>query len=176
MAMVLMRREMSLDELRKAIRQLGDPFRTLILTQGYGANRSEIEPKISLEVTLDYLLQLSAVETFEAIVLMLAWCEKVGDWASWTIICERYRAALPHLLFEGIPDHDFPLLDAIDDYARTVKFKSGRRFRSKQNWRTALRGSKKIRKEGAKALQENWESSPKQIIMRVDNIYGSNES
>ena len=89
-----------------------------LLALGYGADRSEIDPAVRLETALDYLLRYSAFETLEAIVFMLAWCDEIGDEIAWTTICGRYRKALPNMLFEGIPEHHHPLLDAIDDHLR----------------------------------------------------------
>ena len=168
MAQILMRRQLAPGGLRAAIRQLCDPNRTLLLALGYGADRSEINPAVRLEITLDYLLRYSAFETLEAIVFMLAWCDEIGDEASWTTICGRYRAALPNMLFEGIPEHHHPLLDAIDDYARTIEFLYARRVRSKRSWRTAIPKARKIRKQGAIAIQQHWENFPREFTFRFD--------
>lgn len=168
MAQILMRRKLAPGGLRLAIRQLSDPSRTLLLALGYGADRSEIDPAVRLEKTLDYLLRYSAFETLEAIILMLAWCDEIGDEVSWTTICERYRAALPNMLFEGIPEHHHPLLDAIDDYARIIEFQYARRVRSKRSWRTAIRKARKIRKQGASAIQQHWETFPREFTIRID--------
>ncbi|WBY17995.1 hypothetical protein PF049_14025 (plasmid) [Erythrobacteraceae bacterium WH01K] len=168
MAQILMRRELGPGGLRAAIRQLSDPCRTLLLMLGYGSDRGEIDPAVRLEETLNYLLRYSAFETLEAIVFMLAWCDEIGDEASWTTICCRYRAALPNMLFEGIPEHHHPLLDAIDDYARTIEFRYARRVRSKRSWRTAIPKARKIRKQGAIAVQQHWEACPKEVTFRIN--------
>ncbi|ABC64267.1 MULTISPECIES: hypothetical protein [Sphingomonadales] len=168
MAQILMRRELAPGGLRVAIRQLSDPYRTCLLALGYGADRSEIDPAVRLETALDYLLRYSAFETLEAIVFMLAWCDEIGDEIAWTTICGRYRKALPNMLFEGIPEHHHPLLDAIDDYARTIEFRYARRVRSKQSWRTAVPKARKIRKQGAIEAQHDWEALPRDFTLRIN--------
>lgn len=166
MAQILMRRDLPNGALRHTIRQLPDPYRTLLLALGYGADRNEIDPHVKLDAVLDYLLQATSLETLQTIVFMLAWCDDIGDTGSWTTICERYRAALPNMIYEGMPEHHFALLDAIDEYARTIEFKHGRRFRTKHSWRTAVAKAKKIRKEGGMAIQEHWEVVPKVFTIR----------
>ncbi|WP_162627546.1 hypothetical protein [Erythrobacter sp. KY5] len=167
MAQILMRRDLPNGALRHTIRQLPDPYRTLLLALGYGADRSEIDPGVQLGAVLDYLLQATSFETLQTVVFMLAWCDDIGDTVSWTTICERHRAALPNMIFEGIPVHHFALLDAIDEYARTIEFKHGRRIRTKRSWRTAVAKAKKIRKEGGVAVQEHWEDVPKVFAIRT---------
>jgi len=166
MAQILMRRDLPSEALRHTIRQLPDPYRTLLLALGYGADRSEIDSQVKLDAVLDYLLQATSLETLQTIVFMLAWCDDIGDTVSWTTICERYRAELPNMIFEGIPEHHFALLDAIDEYARTIEFKNGRRVSTKRNWRTAVAKAKKIRKEGGMAIHEHWEGIPKVFTNR----------
>ncbi|WBY18019.1 hypothetical protein PF049_14155 (plasmid) [Erythrobacteraceae bacterium WH01K] len=56
MAQILIRRDLPDGALRHTIRQLPDPYRTLLLALGYGADRSEIDPHVKLEAVLDYLL------------------------------------------------------------------------------------------------------------------------
>ena len=72
------------------------------------------------------------------------------------------------MLFEGIPEHHHPLLDAIDDYARTIEFRYARRVRSKQSWRTAVPKARKIRKQGAIEAQHDWEALPRDFTLRIN--------
>ncbi|WBY18020.1 hypothetical protein PF049_14160 (plasmid) [Erythrobacteraceae bacterium WH01K] len=72
------------------------------------------------------------------------------------------------MIFEGIPEHHFALLDAIDEYARAIEFKHGRRVSTKSNWRTAVAKAKKIRKEGGIAIQEHWEEIPKVFALHME--------
>ena len=73
------------------------------------------------------------------------------------------------MIFEGIPEHHFALLDAIDEYARAIEFRHGQRVSTKSNWRTAFGKAKKIRKEGGLAIQEHWEDVPKVFSMHMNS-------
>jgi hypothetical protein len=122
----------SSDNVKMAIRDVGDPFNRILLEGGYEENDGDRET----ERVFQELSLFPSFKLVETVILLLAWADDLGLSEFWNYICHFYRFMIPELIRSGnIPFHE-ELFDAVDQLAQVREFKStNQREDVFQSWR-----------------------------------------
>jgi hypothetical protein len=141
----------SSDNVRIAIQEVGDPFKTILLEGGYQEHEGDRET----EQVFQELSLFPCFKLVETIILLLAWADDLGQQEFWNYIRQFYRFMIPELVRSGnIPFHE-ELFDAVDQLAQIREFRSpNRREDVFQSWRET-RPDRELKRE--KVLQEMTE-------------------
>lgn len=77
------------------------------------------------EILLSQLSEIPTFETFQAIILMLAWADDDRNTVFWNNICELYRLMLPEFILDGDIPYCEELFLAVDEIAKMRHFLGG---------------------------------------------------
>ena len=154
--------DLSVQQVIAGISIIGDPVATIILAGGF-SDRVDETPR-HIDAVFDDLETFPDFDMLTALVLMLAWADKLQNVDFWNSICAFYKHMVPYLIERGdIPFYE-DVFDAIDQVARVRVFaRLNVREDTFEGWREQIHRYDQLVLETAEEAKSYFDNMPKII-------------